>query len=49
MEMDKIHRGGMLGIIASFLYLAFMGSGEISMIAGIPGEGSAAIIGFICF
>ena len=49
MEMEKLHRGGMLGIIASFLYLAFMGSGEISMIAGILGEGSAAIIGFILF
>lgn len=49
MEMDKLHRGGMLGIIASFLYLAFVGSGEISMIAGILGEGSAAIIGFILF
>ena len=49
MEMDKLHRGGMLGIIASFLYLAFLGSGEVSMIAGIAGEGSAAIIGFILF
>ncbi len=47
MEMDKLQRGGMLGIIVSFLYLGFMGSGEVSMVAGILGEGSAAIIGFI--
>ena len=49
MDMNKLHRGGILGIIASFLYLAYMGSGEISMIAGILGAGSAAIIGFILF
>ena len=47
--MNKLHRGGILGIIASFLYLAYMGSGEISVIAGILGAGSAAIIGFILF
>ena len=49
MDMNKLHRGGILGIIASFLYLAYMGSGEISVIAGILGAGSAAIIGFILF
>ncbi len=47
--MNKLHRGGILGIIASFLYLAYMGSGEISVIAGILGAGSAAIIGFTLF
>ena len=47
MEMDKLQRGAMLGIIAGFLFLAFMGPGMTTMVAGMMGEGSAEILGFI--
>ena len=47
MDSEKLQRGARLGIIATFLYLAFTGPGEITAVAGLLGEGSAALVGFI--
>lgn len=47
MDSERLQRGARLGLIATFLYLAFTGPGEIDMVAGLLGEGSAALVGFI--
>lgn len=47
MDSDNLQRGARLGIIATFVYLAFTGPGEINNVAGLLGEGTAMLVGFI--